>query len=131
VSLQFLPLLKELELPKTENLQILRTAVEPMFEVSRAALPDAGFPLGPDCAAVRLFAGHEQCEIVQPPGMGRAESIELAAIFGRRVLQKVQGSLAQDTQFEADDGAIVNLIFAETGSNQVVVGQQTFPLQLQ
>ena len=62
-----------------------------------------------------LFYGHEQRIIVQPGFVLFTEQLKCFVIFGRSILQKMNGRFVQDVIFERNNIAIVHSLIRKGG----------------
>jgi hypothetical protein len=110
-------LLEEFVLPVFVCLNLWRQADTALVDGIRITLGNVGRPSGPGDLSVRLFAGHEQREVIEPVGIVLAEFLEMAALHCLGRLEEFLGGTLQEWKFESNRAAVVDSVIGHCASS--------------
>ncbi len=119
VGLEMFPLSKELKLPVLVGLYPRREFREPFLDSQGVAAANRGVPSSPGVLWMDIFAGHEECVVVEPRTAVFTEALEGGAIGVRGIGKKHLRCATQNSSFEGDDRGVVNGVFGKRWAGEI------------
>ena len=113
-----IPLAEEEILAKAVCVDAMGESDSGVRQRRRVAVSEFGRPLGPRAPALVLLDGHEECEILQPFGLGRHEAVVVGV-----GLEAAMGAV-EHLGLPLDQRPEIDLSFWEVGHRGEVVGRQ-------